>query len=73
MCPYARFQSAMFDKDTLIIGYDEERGEKRGKHKKGESSASLFKGIAAEMVPIKTSRVVVMIISVCELLKSIVW
>lgn len=37
MCPYARFQSAMFDKDTLIIGYDEERGEKRGKHKKGDS------------------------------------
>lgn len=37
MCPYARFQSAMFDNDTLIIGYDEERGEKRGKHKKGTS------------------------------------
>lgn len=37
MCPYARFQSAMFDKDTLIIGYDEQRGEKRGKHKKGAS------------------------------------
>lgn len=37
MCPYARFQSAMFDKDTLIIAYDETRGEKRGKHKKGES------------------------------------
>ena len=37
MCPYARFQSAMFDKDTLIIGYDEVRGEKRGSHKKGES------------------------------------
>ena len=35
MCPYARFQSAMFDKDTLIIGYDEQRGEPRGKHKKG--------------------------------------
>jgi cytochrome c oxidase accessory protein FixG len=30
MCPYARFQSAMFDKDTLIIGYDAERGEPRG-------------------------------------------
>jgi len=30
MCPYARFQSAMFDRDTLIIGYDTERGEKRG-------------------------------------------
>jgi len=37
MCPYSRFQSAMFDKDTLIITYDEDRGEKRGKHKKGES------------------------------------
>lgn len=37
MCPYARFQSAMFDKDTLIIGYDEKRGEPRGKHKKGDS------------------------------------
>ncbi len=29
MCPYARFQSAMFDKDTLIVGYDAERGEPR--------------------------------------------
>ena len=28
MCPYARFQSAMFDKDTLIIAYDGERGER---------------------------------------------
>lgn len=37
MCPYARFQSAMFDKDTLIIAYDEARGEPRGKHKAGES------------------------------------
>ncbi|MBL0317983.1 MAG: cytochrome c oxidase accessory protein CcoG [Alphaproteobacteria bacterium] len=37
MCPYARFQSAMFDKDTLIISYDEKRGEPRGKHKQGES------------------------------------
>ena len=30
MCPYARFQSAMFDKDTLIVTYDESRGEPRG-------------------------------------------
>lgn len=37
MCPYARFQSAMFDKNTLIISYDEQRGETRGKHKKGDS------------------------------------
>ena len=34
MCPYARFQSAMIDKDTLIISYDEERGEPRGARKK---------------------------------------
>ncbi|RJG49447.1 cytochrome c oxidase accessory protein CcoG [Motilimonas pumila] len=30
MCPYARFQSSMFDKDTFIVGYDESRGETRG-------------------------------------------
>ena len=30
MCPYARFQAAMFDPDTLIIGYDNARGESRG-------------------------------------------
>ncbi|WP_325891254.1 cytochrome c oxidase accessory protein CcoG [Grimontia sp. NTOU-MAR1] len=30
MCPYARFQSAMFDKDTFIVGYDQKRGEARG-------------------------------------------
>ena len=34
MCPYARFQSAMFDKDTLIISYDSERGEPRGGRRK---------------------------------------
>jgi cytochrome c oxidase accessory protein FixG len=34
MCPYARFQSAMFDKDTLIISYDEARGEPRGSRKR---------------------------------------
>ena len=30
MCPYARFQSAMFDKDTLTVSYDSARGENRG-------------------------------------------
>jgi len=35
MCPYARFQSVMFDKDTLIVSYDPNRGEKRGPRKKG--------------------------------------
>jgi cytochrome c oxidase accessory protein FixG len=36
MCPYARFQSAMFDKDTLVITYDQKRGEPRGKAGKAE-------------------------------------
>ncbi len=35
MCPYARFQSAMFDRDTLIISYDPGRGEPRGSRKRG--------------------------------------
>lgn len=38
MCPYARFQSVMFDQDTLIVSYDEKRGEGekgRGARKKG--------------------------------------
>jgi cytochrome c oxidase accessory protein FixG len=35
MCPYARFQSVMFDPDTLIITYDPTRGETRGVRKKG--------------------------------------
>ena len=35
MCPYARFQSAMFDADTLIIAYDPERGEPRGSRRRG--------------------------------------
>jgi len=30
MCPYARFQSVMFDRDTLVISYDPARGEQRG-------------------------------------------
>ena len=34
MCPYARFQGAMFDKDSLIITYDEARGEPRGGRKR---------------------------------------
>lgn len=30
MCPYARFQGAMFDRDTLVVSYDAQRGEPRG-------------------------------------------
>lgn len=34
MCPYARFQSVMFDQDTLIVSYDAARGEPRGSRKR---------------------------------------
>ena len=39
MCPYARFQSAMFDKDTLIVTYDVARGEPRGVRSKKATDA----------------------------------
>ncbi len=34
MCPYARFQAAMFDVNTLIVSYDPRRGEPRGSRKR---------------------------------------
>ncbi len=40
MCPYARFQSAMFDRDTLIVTYDESRGEPKGHRSKHEDSTA---------------------------------
>jgi cytochrome c oxidase accessory protein FixG len=40
MCPYARFQSAMFDRDTLIITYDAQRGEPRGARARGVDARS---------------------------------
>ncbi|ORU94088.1 MAG: cytochrome c oxidase accessory protein CcoG [Cycloclasticus sp. symbiont of Bathymodiolus heckerae] len=36
MCPYARFQSAMLDKDSLVISYDALRGDPRGSRKKSD-------------------------------------
>jgi cytochrome c oxidase accessory protein FixG len=44
MCPYARFQSVMFDPDTLVITYDPERGEPRGTRKKGVDPRAVGKG-----------------------------
>ncbi|MBJ7574154.1 4Fe-4S dicluster domain-containing protein [Luteimonas sp. MC1828] len=40
MCPYARFQSAMFDRNTLIIAYDPMRGEPRGPRRRGLGSVA---------------------------------
>ncbi|MBC3376441.1 cytochrome c oxidase accessory protein CcoG [Pseudomonas sp. SWRI92] len=44
MCPYARFQSVMFDKDTLTISYDVARGENRGPRKREADPAAIGLG-----------------------------
>jgi cytochrome c oxidase accessory protein FixG len=44
MCPYARFQSAMFDADTLIVSYDAKRGEPRGGRRAGADAAAMGLG-----------------------------
>ena len=44
MCPYARFQSVMFDRDTMIVTYDKERGEPRGGRKKSADTKALNLG-----------------------------
>ncbi|MFZ9406457.1 MAG: cytochrome c oxidase accessory protein CcoG [Burkholderiaceae bacterium] len=44
MCPYARFQGAMFDKDTLVITYDHHRGEPRGSRPRKADPATLGLG-----------------------------
>ncbi|WP_416548658.1 cytochrome c oxidase accessory protein CcoG [Limnohabitans sp. DCL3] len=48
MCPYARFQSAMFDKDTLIVTYDEARGEPRGARSKKADPKALGLGACVD-------------------------
>lgn len=44
MCPYARFQSAMFDRDTLIVSYDPRRGEPRAPRRKNVDPRSAALG-----------------------------
>jgi cytochrome c oxidase accessory protein FixG len=48
MCPYARFQSAMFDNDTLIVTYDAERGEPRGPRSKSADPVALSLGACVD-------------------------
>jgi cytochrome c oxidase accessory protein FixG len=48
MCPYARFQSAMFDKDTLIVTYDQARGEPRGARSKKADAQALGLGACVD-------------------------
>jgi cytochrome c oxidase accessory protein FixG len=44
MCPYARFQSAMFDRDTMIITYDNKRGDPRGSRSRSSDPGALGLG-----------------------------
>jgi cytochrome c oxidase accessory protein FixG len=39
VCPYARFQSVLLDRDSLVVAYDVERGEPRGKRRRRGESA----------------------------------
>jgi cytochrome c oxidase accessory protein FixG len=48
MCPYARFQSAMFDRDTLIVTYNEARGEPRGARSKKADPQALGLGACVD-------------------------
>lgn len=50
MCPYARFQSAMFDKDTFIVGYDVKRGENRGPRSRKADPKALGLAIALTVI-----------------------
>jgi polyferredoxin len=58
MCPYARFQSAMFDRNTLIIAYDPMRGEPRGARKKGTLASVLERARGLLPVDVATSTVI---------------
>ena len=44
MCPYARFQSVMVDKDTFLVTYDKVRGEPRGSRSKSADHSALGLG-----------------------------
>lgn len=44
LCPYSRFQSAMFDKNTLLVAYDANRGENRAPRKRKDDAKALGLG-----------------------------
>lgn len=48
MCPYARFQSVMYDSDTYAVSYDTQRGEPRGKRKKTADYKEQGKGACVD-------------------------
>lgn len=50
-CPYARFQGAMFDADSLIVSYDRKRGEPRGKASSAEAGACVDCRMCTQVCP----------------------
>ena len=50
MCPYARFQSSMFDHDTLIVTYDQARGQPRGPLARKDGTAPIAAGMVATLL-----------------------
>jgi cytochrome c oxidase accessory protein FixG len=51
MCPYARFQSAMFDRDTLIVTYDDQRGEPRGQRRQQRAGQCIDCHLCVQVCP----------------------
>ncbi len=51
VCPYSRFQSVMLDADSLIVGYDQDRGEPRGKLKQSEKGDCIDCSMCTQVCP----------------------
>ncbi len=51
MCPYARFQGAMFDRDTIMVNYDFNRGEPRGKAKDPDAGSCVDCSLCVQVCP----------------------
>lgn len=51
MCPYARFQGAMFDRDTVMVNYDMVRGEPRGKVKDENAADCIDCSMCVQVCP----------------------
>ncbi|RQO62666.1 cytochrome c oxidase accessory protein CcoG [Paucibacter sp. KBW04] len=52
MCPYGRFQGAMLDADTLLVSYDAQRGEPRGKQTSKSSGACVDCSLCVQVCPV---------------------
>ena len=50
ICPYGRFQSALLDENTMVVAYDNKRGESRGPWKKGETVTARRDGGKGECI-----------------------